>query len=91
MLLFASGNRDEKQFSEADRFDIHRQPQGHLAFGHGIHFCLGASLARLEARVALETLLLRCRNLRLDGDRIPMLDSIALRGPRSLPLAFEAA
>ncbi len=91
MALFASGNRDEKQFFEADRFDIHRQPQGHLAFGHGIHFCLGASLARLEARVALETLLLRCRNLRLDGDRIPMLDSAALRGPRSLPLAFEAA
>jgi len=91
MTLFASANRDEEQFSNAAAFDIHRKPQGHLAFGHGIHFCLGASLARLEARIALETLLSRCRNLQLAGDDIAMLDSIALRGPKSVSLAFEAA
>jgi cytochrome P450 len=92
MVLFASANRDEKCFPDPDRFDIHRQPQGHVAFGHGIHFCLGAALARLEARIAFETLLTHCRDLRLEKRRaIPMLDSIALRGPKSLPLRFETA
>ncbi len=53
----ASGNRDEAQFPNADRFDIQREPNRHLAFGHGIHFCLGAPLARLEARIALNAML----------------------------------
>ena len=89
MVLFGSANRDEAQFHEPDRFDIHRNPQGHVAFGHGIHFCLGASLARLEARVAFEELLTRCRNLRLEGEEIPLIDSTLLRGPKSLPLTFQ--
>jgi cytochrome P450 len=89
MVLFGSANRDDRRFPDAERFDIHRQPQGHVAFGHGIHFCLGAALARLEARIAFETLLAHCRDLRLEGDAIPMLDSLALRGPKSLPLRFE--
>jgi hypothetical protein len=88
MALFASANRDEKQFSDPDRFDLDRNPTGHLAFGHGIHFCLGAALARLEARVAFETLFARCRDLRLEADEVPMLDSTLLRGPSSLPLSF---
>jgi cytochrome P450 len=91
MVLFGSANRDEKQFPDPDVFDIHRQPQGHLAFGHGIHFCLGAALARLEGRIAFETLLSRCRNLRLACDEVPMIDSLALRGPKVLPLRFEPA
>jgi len=91
MTLFASANRDEDQFPNASTFDIHRKPQPHLAFGHGIHFCLGASLARLEARIALETLLARCRKLELKAEEIPVLDSLALRGPKSVPLSFEAA
>ena len=91
MTLFASANRDDEKFPDAATFDIHRKPQGHVGFGHGIHFCLGASLARLEARVALETLLSRCRKLELRSNEIPMLDSLALRGPKSVPLAFEAA
>lgn len=89
MVLFASANRDEKRFPDPDRFDVHRRPLGHVAFGHGIHFCLGAALARLEGRIAFETLLAHCRDLRLEGDTVPMLDSLALRGPKSLPLRFE--
>ena len=89
MVLFASANRDEDEFEEADRFDIHRKPQGHVAFGHGIHFCLGAALARLEARVAFETLFARCRNLELEIDSVPVVESNLLRGPATLPLRFE--
>jgi cytochrome P450 len=54
LLLTAAANRDEREFPEADRFDVGRRPEQHLALGHGVHFCLGASLARLESRVALE-------------------------------------
>ncbi len=89
LLLFGSANRDEARFPDSDRFDIHRDAQPHLAFGHGVHFCLGAALARLEARVAFETLFSRCRDLRLETDAVTMLDSLLLRGPKSLPLAFE--
>ena len=58
-LLFGAANRDERAFEDPDRFDVTRQPQGHLAFGHGAHFCLGAALARLEARIALGEMLER--------------------------------
>ena len=89
--IFASANRDDDQFPEASRFDITRNPQGHAAFGFGIHFCLGASLARLEAKVAFEELLSRVTRLeQTDGD-LAYIDSFLLRGPKSLPLRFEAA
>ena len=91
MTLFASANRDDDKFPDAAIFDIHRKPQGHMGFGHGIHFCLGASLARLEAKIALETLLSRCRDLTLRVDNVPMLDTFALRGPQAVPIAFKAA
>ena len=54
MFLLGSANRDDRQFPDGDRFDIHRNPAGHMSFGFGIHFCLGAALARLEGRVALD-------------------------------------
>ena len=90
LVLFASANRDERQFPEPDRFDIDRDTRGHVGFGYGIHFCLGASLARLEARVTLEAILSHCRNLRRDeSGPVEWLDSFLLRGPRRLPLLFD--
>ena len=87
-LFFGSANRDEEQFEDAASFDIGRNPQ-HLAFGHGIHFCLGASLARLEAKMAFDVLLECCRNWRHAGDRVELVESILLRGPKSLPMRFD--
>jgi len=68
ILWVASANRDPAQFSDPDRFDIRRTPNPHLAFGHGIHFCLGAPLARLEARIALGMLLERYREIAVAHD-----------------------
>jgi cytochrome P450 len=90
--IYASANRDDRKFPDAAVFDITRNTQGHLAFGLGVHFCLGAPLARLEARVALEQLLLRVPGLRrIDDAPLERVRSIFLRGIRSLPLEFDAA
>jgi cytochrome P450 len=88
--LFAfvnSANRDPEKFSNAQRFDIGRSPNAHLAFGHGIHFCLGASLARLEGQIALRVLAERFPNIALASAQAPeWKDSPILRGMKSLPL-----
>jgi cytochrome P450 len=63
-----AANRDERVFAQPHRFNIHRTPNPHLTFGHGIHFCLGAPLARLEARVALRLLLGRYRDIEVAAD-----------------------
>ena len=84
-VLIGSANRDERRFPDADRFDLDRNPQGLLSFGFGKHFCLGASLARLEARVALEALAPRLPALQIAGTR-ELLDSFLVRGPKRLEL-----
>ncbi len=65
LVMFASANRDETRFPQADQFDMQRSPNRHLAFGYGVHFCIGAPLARKQGQIALETLCQRLPNLRL--------------------------
>ena len=89
-VLYGSANRDEGQFPGADRFDIERSPNNHVAFGLGIHFCLGAPLARLEARIALETILRRMKHIRPDpSSPIERVDNPLLRGLRRYRLLFD--
>ena len=84
MVCFGSANRDETHFPTADTFIADRDPKDHLAFGSGIHFCLGAPLARLETRVVAETLLRRLRALEPAGEP-ERVDSFILRGFARLP------
>ena len=85
--LDAAG-RDGSRYPDPHRFDVRRAPQGHLAFGHGMHYCLGAPLARLEARTALRTLLQRCPDLSLDGPPGPWLPGMLIRGVQALPVRW---
>src|SRR5205823_11228492 len=68
MVSLASANRDGTRFADADRVDVTRNPVGHLAFGHGIHYCIGAPLARMEGEIAIGRLLERFPNLALARD-----------------------
>src|SRR5690606_38951001 len=84
--------RDPEQFEAPDRFDIRREPNRQISFGHGIHFCLGAPLARLEGRIALPRAIERLRDLEIVDDRgLEWSDSLILRGVKRLPLRFAAA
>ena len=90
LLLNGSANHDPAVFDHADRLDIARGETNHVAFGRGIHHCLGAPLARLEGRVAVEVLLERFPSLRLLSDRPAFRNSIVLRGLESLPVKAAA-
>lgn len=90
--LLNSANRDERVFPDADRFRPGREKMSQiLSFGYGIHFCMGASLARMEARYALEALLSRIRGIRLSTPEVSWLPSLAVRGPRALPVELIRA
>jgi cytochrome P450 len=86
LCLVASANRDEERFPDPDRFDIHRKPRGHLTFSVGAHFCLGASLARLEGRIALEELLKRFPDWTVDEAEAKLAVTSTTRGWESLPV-----
>ncbi|GLV56469.1 putative cytochrome P450 YjiB [Dictyobacter sp. S3.2.2.5] len=86
----ASANFDPAQFPDPQRFDIGRAPNRHLGFGHGIHFCLGAPLARLETKIALSILLERFEHIRRERlQPIETIRSVFIMGPRHLPVTFQ--
>jgi cytochrome P450 len=89
--ILGSANRDERQFDRPDDLDIAREPNRHLAFGQGVHYCVGAPLARLEGQIAINTLLRRFPDLRLDAppQALRRRPGLGLRGLVSLPLAFS--
>ena len=87
-----SANRDEQQFQRPAEFDVDRNPNRHLAFGHGIHFCLGAPLARLEARIALEALLARLPGFSLAPEaQLERMKSTIVYGLKALPVSWQPA
>jgi cytochrome P450 len=88
LMLNGSANRDERKFPDPDRFDVHREVKGHLAFGFGLHFCLGAALARLEGRVALEEVLRRFPEWTVDLEQARLSPTSTVRGWETLPVRF---
>lgn len=92
LVALGSANRDETRFADAERLDVTRGAMRHLAFGHGIHFCVGAPLARLEAEIAIGRLLERFPELALavEPERLSWKDSVFLRGLAELPVSLRA-
>ncbi len=88
VIVLAAANRDPAQFADPDRFDITRKENPHIAFSHGIHYCLGAPLARVEAQIAVNTLLQRLPNLRLATEELEWREMVTLRGLKTLPVTF---
>jgi cytochrome P450 len=88
LFLVGSGNRDDRRFPDGDRFDIHRDTAGHLTFGFGTHFCLGAALARLEGRVALEEVLRRFPEWDVDWSGAKLSPTSTVRGWETLPVVI---
>jgi cytochrome P450 len=89
-VVLADAGRDAARFARPGRFDIRRDARGHLAFGHGLHYCLGASLARLEGRIAFRSLLERCPDIRADSGAgaLEWVPGMLVRGVRKLPVRW---
>ncbi|MEW2494829.1 cytochrome P450 [Streptomyces nodosus] len=90
LLSLSAANRDPNRFIDPDRLDIERDAGGHLALGHGIHYCLGAPLARTETEIALRALLERFTHLEADGDAPNWRRSLRARGLKELPVRYRA-
>jgi cytochrome P450 len=91
LAVIGAANRDPRHFPNPDRFDAARDPNPHIAFGHGIHFCLGAALARLEARIALGDLLGAIKGFELARTDWEPRRAFHVHGPSSLPIRFDRA
>jgi cytochrome P450 len=89
LLLIGSANRDERVFENADQYDVVRDTSQHLAFGKGTHFCLGASLARLETRIALEAIQARLPDYEIEATKLVRVHSPNVRGFASMPIHFS--
>ncbi len=89
--MYSSANRDPEHFDEPESFDVTRDPNHHIAFGFGTHFCLGASLARLEIRVCFEELLRRVRSVRAVPDSVVEMPNSFVYGLRSAMVELEPA
>jgi cytochrome P450 len=87
LMLMGSANRDDRKFPDGDRFDVRREAKGHIAFGFGIHFCLGAALARLEGRIALEEVLKRFPEWTVDMTQAKLSPTSTVRGWETLPVS----
>jgi cytochrome P450 len=90
VLLNGSANRDDRAFPDGDRFDIRRQINHHLSFGYGIHFCLGAALARLEGRIALDEVLNRFPEWDVDWSGAVQAHTPTVRGWDKLPVVTSS-
>ena len=86
MLLVGAANRDDRRFTDGDSFNIHREARPHLGFGHGIHACIGAQLARIEGRVALQEVVKRFPEWEVDYDHAVLASTSTVRGWETLPV-----
>ncbi len=90
-LMFGSANRDEARFEHPDRLDLGREDNPHVAFGGGIHYCVGAPLAKVELDVAFSTLARRVRSFHPTVDHFERVPSLVFRGVTALPIELQAA
>ncbi len=90
-LMIGAANRDERKYTDPDRYDMFRSQRQHVGFGFGVHVCLGMHLARMESRIAVNTLLDRLGSMTFDPEaEAPHIEGLAFRSPLSLPVVFEA-
>ena len=86
MFLYPSANRDEREFEEPDRFDIHRRPARILTFGHGIHACIGQHFAKLEGKLCLQKLLSEAPEYEVQADRLKRIRTEFVQGWETMPV-----